>query len=511
MSIDPKRPVIIGVAEWTDRDSAVADALSPAAMLEAVSRAAMADCGAPGPLINAITDISVVRTFFDSTPAYQTPGVCYSNLPRSLANRLGAAPVGLTYPHVGGNTPQYLVNTYAERLAQGDGDVVLLAGAEAMRTMNNAQRQGFELDWVEDTGDTPEVIGDGTPGVNKHEMAHSIGVPVSTYPLYENAIGHHLGRTPAEQRAFCGELFAPFSRVAAANPYAAFPSVYAPTDLSEPGPGNRMLAYPYTKRMVAQMYVDQAAAVLMTTYARAKELGVPEDKIIHLHGCADTKEKWFISDRVDYHSCPAMRTGSQQAFDMAGKTASDMAFFDLYSCFPSAVEVGCDAMALDPFDARGMTVTGGLPFFGGPGNNYTMHGIAMMARKLRTHAGRFGYVTGNGWYLTKHSFGVYSTAAPDGRFERAAPADYQSEIDALESPAFTQTPSGAGTVETYTVVYGKDGPSKAIIIGRQAADNARFLSVSKDPLMLAQMIDHRVIGREITVNQGEKSNIAAFA
>lgn len=511
MSIEPKRPVIIGVAEWTGRDSAPADALSPVDMLERVAKAALADAGASTSLVDAITDISVVRTFFDSTPAYQAPGVSYSNLPRSLAKRLAANPSGLTYPHVGGNTPQFQVNTYAERLAAGQGDVVVLAGAEAMRTMNNAARQGFELNWIEDTGDTPELIGDGTPGVNKHEMAHNIGVPVSTYPLYENAIGHHAGRTPAEQRAFCGELFAPFSDVAATNPYSAFTQRYRPEELSEVGPGNRMLAYPYTKRMVAQMYVDQAAAVVMTTYARAKELGVADEKIIHLHGCADTKEKWFISDRVDYHSCPAMRVGSQHAFDMAGKTAADMAFFDLYSCFPSAVEVGCDALGVDMFDPRGMTVTGGLPFFGGPGNNYTMHGIATMATKLRAQRGSFGYATGNGWYLTKHSFGVYSTAAPQGPFERAAPASYQSEIDALESPAFTQEPQGAGRVETYTVVYGKEGASKGIFIGRTNDTNARFLAVSKDPATLEQMIDKPVIGRAITVTKTEKNNQAAFA
>ncbi|MEM9879280.1 MAG: acetyl-CoA acetyltransferase [Pseudomonadota bacterium] len=509
MAIDPKRPVIIGAAQLTERDSAPGDALSPLDLLETVSRAAIADTGAAG-VVERLTDISVVRTFFDSTPAYQIPGVAYSNLPRSLANRLGAAPSGLTYPHVGGNTPQYQVNSYAERLAAGEGDIVLLAGAEAMRTINNAQRQGTALDWTEDTGDEPEVIGDGTPGVNGHEMAHSIGVPVSTYPLYENAIGAQHGRTPDEQRRFCGEVFAPFSAVAAANPHAAFPQAYDAAALAEPSPGNRMLSYPYTKRLVAQMYVDQAAAVLLTTYGTAKALGVHDTKIVHLHGCADTKEKWFISDRVNYHSCPAMRVGSVHAFDMAGKSVADMAYFDLYSCFPSAVEVGCDALGLDLFDPRGLTVTGGLPFFGGPGNNYTMHGIASMVDKLRTTPGSYGYVTGNGWYLTKHSFGIYSTQAPDGPFERANPATYQSEIDALTSPVFTETPSGSGRVETYTVIYGKDGPTKAIFIGRLDDDDARFLAISKDAQTLGQMIDRPVIGRPITVSQGEKSNIAAF-
>lgn len=509
MAIDKNRPVLIGVAEWADRDSPPDLAKSPLDMLELVALAALADAGAEG-LVQHITDISVVRTFFDSTPAYQVPGVAYSNLPRSLAGRLGIAPSGLTYPHVGGNTPQYQVNTYAERLAAGEGDVVLLAGAEAMRSFNLAQRQGVALDWTEDTGDAPEVIGDGTPGVTPHELANGVGVPVSTYPLYENAIGHKAGRTPAEQRAFCGDLFAPFAQVAADNPYAAFPVARSAEELATPTEKNRYISYPYTKHMVAQMYVDQAAAVVMTTYGRAKALGVPEAKIVHLHGCADTKEKWFISERVDYASSPAMRVGSAHAFEMAGKTVADMAAFDLYSCFPSAVEVACDALGLDPFDPRGLTVTGGLPFFGGPGNNYTMHGIASMVRRLRQSPGAFGYVTGNGWYLTKHSFGIYSTAAPEGSFERTAPSRYQSEIDALDSPAFTETPGGAGTVETYTVVYKKTEPSKAVFIGRLDENGTRFLATSKDPAVMAQMIDAPVIGRPISVMTGEKSNTAAF-
>ncbi|MEM7568528.1 MAG: hypothetical protein AAF337_01910 [Pseudomonadota bacterium] len=271
------------------------------------------------------------------------------------------------------------------------------------------------------------------------------------------------------------------------------------------------MAYPYTKHMVAQMYVDQASAVIMTTYAKAKELGVPETKIIHLHGCADTKEKWHISDRVDYTSCPAMRVGSQHAFDMAGKSAADMALFDLYSCFPSAVEVACDALGLDPFDPRGLTVTGGLPFFGGPGNNYTMHAIATMAQKLRAAPTSYGYVTGNGWYLTKHSFGVYSAQAPDGPFERVSSASYQSDIDTLTSPAFTQTPQGEAAVETYTVVFKKQDPVKALFIGRLNETGARFLATSKDPAVMAQMIDQPVIGRPITVAPGEKANEARFA
>ena len=54
--------------------------------------------------------------------------------------------------------------------------------------------------------------------------------------------------------------------------------------------------------------------------------------------------------------------------------------FDIYSCFPSSVNLGCDALGLDPFDPRGLTVTGGLPYAGGAASACLMHAIATMVR-----------------------------------------------------------------------------------------------------------------------------------
>ena len=154
--------------------------------------------------------------------------------------------------------------------------------------------------------------------------------------------------------------------------------------------------------------VDQGAAVVMTSVGRAKALGIDPARWVYLHGCAEASEKLLVSERVNYYSSPAMRVNGEHALAMAGKTLDDMHLFDLYSCFPSAVELACAALGLDTADPRGLTLTGGLPFFGGPGNNYSMHAIATLLPQLRARPQAFGLITANGGYVSKHATGIYS-------------------------------------------------------------------------------------------------------
>jgi acetyl-CoA C-acetyltransferase len=228
--------------------------------------------------------------------------------------------------------------------------------------------------------------------------------------------------------------------------------------------------------MNANAFIDQAAAVVMTSVATARELGIPRDKWVFLHGCADAHDHWYVSERIDLHSSPAIRMASRQALAMAGKTLDQIEVFDIYSCFASAVQIGCAELGLAEDDARGLTITGGLPFFGGPGNNYVTHSISEMVRRLRARPGAFGLVSANGNYVTKHSFGVYSTATPAGPWRRQSVALLQAQLDALPKAPFTETPQGAATIESYTVMHGKDGPDFAVVFGRLAATGQRFVA-----------------------------------
>ncbi len=225
------------------------------------------------------------------------------------------------------------------------------------------------------------------------------------------------------------------------------------------------------------------------------KLRVPEDRYVFLHGCADAADLWFPLDRQNYHSSPAIRLTGERALGMAGIGIADITCIDLYSCFPSAVEIGAEELGIPLDDPRGLTVTGGLPYFGGPGNNYSMHAVATMMERLRATPGGWGLVTANGWFLTKQSTGVYSTKRPTRPFERESPSVIQKRIDALEHPATIERPNGAARIETYTVVHAREGYRMGIVIGRDGQDRRFVANTPADPETLAAMEASEQVGR----------------
>jgi acetyl-CoA C-acetyltransferase len=503
MTIDPRTPVLVGLAQSVDRSSAPGEGRSPQDMMAAVAKAAIADAGATG-ITKAIDCITIVRMFQDS--GFGAPFGQQNNLPAAVAGRIGATPRRTLYGPVGGNTPQMLVNMFAEQIARGEHDVVLLAGCEPLRTQSRALKAGIRLDWSEESPEPAETLGKEGRFVSPHELAHGIALPVNAYPLFETALAAHYGRDPVAHRDAIGRLMARFTTVAAENPYAQLPVARSAQELITPEGDNRYIGYPYTKYLNSNMFVDQAAALLLMSSSAADRLGVAVEKRVYLHGSADTHEKMLVSERVNYHSSPAVRVGAAHALAEAGIGTADLGHMDLYSCFSSAVEIAADEIGIAHDDPRGLTLTGGLPYFGGPGNNYSMHGIAEVAAKCRAHPGSRGLVFANGGYLTKHSFGVWSTAPR--AFSRTDPATYQAGIDAMESPKLTEKPDGAGTVEAYTVIHDKGVPAFAILIGRLNADGSRFLAQIHDNP--GALIDVPVIGRPVTVRPTDTVNIATL-
>lgn len=507
--IDPRAPLIVGVAQSVDRTSDPLSAASPLDFLEQVARSAADDSGAANSPLSAIDWMMVIRTFADSGATFRLPGWNYSNLPRSLAHRLGADPARLTYPHAGGNTPQWAINLFADAIVRGEAEVCLLAGAENMRTAARAQRSGTVLEWTDEPGGPDaEVIGTNDPANTKTEHKHGLSLATTGYALFDNALGHHYGRSPIEHRKALGELMARFSSVAAANPYSIADVARTADEICEPGDDNRYVAYPYTKFLCSNMFVDQAAAVLMMSEEAANRFGIPRDKRVYLQGSAETTEKWFLSDRVNFWSAPAVGVGARAALEQAGCAVTDLDFIDLYSCFASPVQAAADALGIAHDDPRGLTVTGGLVCFGGPGNNYSTHAIAEMATRIRNRRGSRGLVFANGYYLTKHAFGIYSTEPPTEPYRRIDPATYQSEIDTLESPAFDPAPSGEGEIETFTVLFDKAGARAAPLFGRLEGNGARFVAQITDPAMAASLVDGAAIGRRIAVESDGTINTA---
>ncbi|MGH6884548.1 MAG: acetyl-CoA acetyltransferase, partial [Geminicoccales bacterium] len=322
-------------------------------MMERVAREAAKDAGASG-LLDKLDSVQVVNILSWS----------YTDAPGMLAARLGAEPKHTVYSPIGGETPQRLINESAEAIGEGRIRLALLAGAEAMESRRLARKLDEKLPW--ERGTPQRVDGENRPGFTETEARHGAATPPRVYPLFENAIRANLGLSVERHQQRLGKLCARFTGVAAANPYAWFPEARKPEEIASVRPDNRMVGFPYPKLMNAIMEVDQAAAVIMTGSETARALGVPEDRWIYLHGCGDAIEKWFVSERVNCHSSPAIRAATQRALGMTGVGVDDVAMFDIYSCFPSAVQLGASSLGLGP--ERQLTRTGGLAFAGGPWN-----------------------------------------------------------------------------------------------------------------------------------------------
>ncbi len=499
----PRTPVLIGGGQFTYR-GAPADAPTPIGLCQIAARRAAGDAGLPETALAQADFVGVVGFTTDAGgPSSRLPVPKAANPPKALAAALGATPARRLYTHPGGNSPQALVNYVAGLIAGGEAEFAVLAGAEFLGNLLKRFKQGGGdgfAGWAIPDEEAPEMFGDPRIGYTPQEAAHGLEFPANVYPLFENAYRAARGRSLSDHQTAMGTLFAPFTEVAAANPHAWFPQARSACELATAGERNRMVGFPYPKYLNAIIQVDQSASVILASYEKARALGVADEKMVFLHGCAEATELWHVLDRVNYHSSPAIRIGVREALAMAGRTLADIDFFDLYSCFPIAVELAIEEIGLSADDPRGLTLTGGLPYFGGPGNNYTMHAIVEAIGRCRAKPGAPALVTANGWFLTKHAMGVYATTPIEGGWTRSDAKRYQREIDALAHPDIVLEPQGPATIETYTVIHAREGGYRmGIVIGRDGEGRRFVANTPQDPAILADLEARESVGRPGTV------------
>jgi acetyl-CoA C-acetyltransferase len=263
------------------------------------------------------------------------------------------------------------------------------------------------------------------------------------------------------------------------------------------------VSFPYLKRMCANIDVDQAAALVLCSYEAARAAGVPEDRLVFPRSGADAHDHFFVSERDTLGASPALRAAGRAALAAAGAGVDDVARFDLYSCFPSAVEVQAAELgfALD----RTLTVTGGMRFAGGPWNNYPMHALAALVDVLRADPGARGLLSANGGYVTKLAVGVFSTEPPASGFGHASP---QASLDAEPRRGVELEPDGVATVETYTVMHDRGGEPTEGIVACTMPDGRRAWGVVHGGDELVAMTRDEMIGRGVTLRPDGAATIS---
>jgi acetyl-CoA C-acetyltransferase len=497
-------PIIVGAAQHTVRldPEARPPFDSPMDLAGAAARRALDDAGIEEHA-GDIDTVAVTRLFSDSPGAWHCPFGGSNNPPESVARRIGASPAHRLYSDAGGNQPLTVLREMLQGIARGEKALVLMTGAEAIASERFAQRNGLEDDWKEEF-DAP-LDSRQYPGrfACPEELASGMYLPVHYYALIENRQAHQLGHDPAQHRRYMAEMMAPFSQVAAANPYAQKPRARPVAELVDTAQNNYLISLPYSRLLVARDAVNQAAALVVTSVGRARQLGIDPARWIFLQGYAEGAET-YLSGRADPARSGVMRNVLTATLERAGATAGDMDLIDIYSCFPCAVEAACDSLDLPRDGSRGLTVTGGLPFFGGPGNNYSMHALAEMVVRLRGSERR-ALVTANGGVLSKHAAAVLANAPAAGG---VAPIDWAADavpvFDAPAEPAVAMSadPKG-GRILTYTVMINRKGADTAIILG-ETDSGERFLAHSDDPAVTGPMASESPIGRAVLLERDEK-------
>lgn len=486
-ALDPRTPVLVGVGQVVDRGDDLVDPISLAAE---ATRLAFTDCGCELPVDTvAMPGVLAPRT---EHPSHR------------LSASLGLTPRRLLSSTIGGNTPQWLVGRLGTDILEGRCDVALVAGAEAGASARRARKTGVEPPTVHPAQGKDTEIGDTRMGASPAELRAGLAPPPFLYPILESAVAHDAGRNLDEQRRFLGRFMAPATEVAASHPDLAwFPMRATARELSEPTPGNRMIAEPYTKRMNAIIEVDQASAFLLCSVEAAEAAGIPRDRWVFPLGVADLNDVFYPLERPELHRSPAIETAGRALFEAVGCDLDDVSRFDFYSCFPVAVEISATALGLALDDERPLTVTGGHAYFGGPGNNYTTHSIATMAEQLRGDPGSIGLTTGLGWYVTKHSIGLWSTTPPERGFAKPDLSDAQAAIDATALVQAEAGTTGAATIDGWTVIHDRDAGPASVVGYATTADGRRIVVRRDDPSLAAELSGGQLVGQTVTVTRGD--------
>jgi acetyl-CoA C-acetyltransferase len=480
--MDPRTPVLVGAGQVVQRPEDLGDdvagAMEPLALMQEAIERAVADAGAPK-LAASATAVRVVKGAWK----YGDPG-------RLLAERLGASGARTGVSTDGGNTPQSLVNRSCREILDGVHEVVVLVGAEAIWSRRRARRNGQWISVTEQEGVEPdEILGVDVSMSSEFETERGMQMPVNFYPLFESTVRARRGETLDEHRDRVARLWSGFNDVAVRNPYAWMRTPMTAEEIREPSASNRMVGFPYTKAMNSNWDLDQGAAVILASVEAAERLGVPRDRWVFPLAGTDAMDTAHVTNRGELGTSPAIRHAGRHLFDLAGRGVDDVGHVDLYSCFPSAVQICATELGL-PLD-RQLTVTGGLTFAGGPLNNYVMHSIATMAGVLRDDPGSLGLCSANGGYTTKHALGLYSTTPPETPFRAESVQDL---VDAEPTTKADPEHAGEVTVEAYTVMHDHDGPAEGLFALRTPG-GGRTWGRSHDKALLADVLTDEAIAK----------------
>ncbi len=488
--LDPNTPVLVGVGiidQRTDKPSEVKEAWQ--LMADAVSASAI-DAGATESLLSDIDLISVPQGMWQ-----------YTDPARLVADSVGAAKATTVFAEIG-ILQQTLIGDACERISNGEINVAVVTGGEAKYRELMAKITQTEISDTHQQAAPDITLKPDAELWLKEESDAGLAMPVGFYAIMESAFRHSKGLSIEEHRDSLAKMYSRFSDIAADNPYAWKPMHIDADYIRDASDKNPMLAFPYTKLHNTSWNVDQAGALLFTSVAKAEALGIPKEKWVFPVASTESNAMNCVSQRKDLHRLPGARFCGEEALKHAGIKAKDVALLDLYSCFPIAVEAYAAELGVDL--NRDLTITGGMPFAGGPLNNYVIQSTCRMAQLLRNGSDEYGLVSSVSGMMTKQAYGLWASKPSANGF---ANIDVSVQVKAETTPVELDCSyEGEGIIVGYTVLYKGPEKNRAIAVVDQPNGN-RSVCFNGSLNLMTQMEQTEFCGQKVSVSKNRFSLI----
>ncbi len=481
MSFDSRQPVLVGIGTCMQREEDLALSKEPMdLMLEAVRRAG-ADAGA-AQMLAGVERIAVPKGRWR-----------YRNPAGEIARAIGAGSATTVLASVG-VLQQSLIGDACSRIAAGEIDSALIVGADAGYRMLRAKQMGARAGERQQE-DAPHIsLEPKEELLHPAELRAGLRMPVALYAILESAWRAKNGLTVSAHRQQLGAMYQRFSEVAASNPDAWRRKALSALEISEASDRNPMQAFPYTRLHCSTWNVDQAAALLLCSAGKAQALGIAQSRWVYALASTESNHMVPVSARADLAACEGARLAGRAALAIADIDASQLDLVELYSCFPIAVEAYAQELGISL--TRELTVTGGMPFAGGPFNNYVLQASCRMAALIREGRGGTGLVSSVSGILTKQGFGLWASQ-PSAR-------GYSFDDVSAETARLVETKEvapdfhGGAVVAGYTVLHDKDQLPRALVLA-DTEDGRRALAWSDSPALIQQMETAEFCGAKIVI------------
>jgi len=486
----PNTPVIVGIGFEQETSEDPTQCAEPWRLMARAVRRAAADAGSDA-LLAQIESISVPQGMWE----YRNPG-------RLIADALGCPSARSILSDLG-VLQLSLLSDLCRAIAAGEQHLGVITGGEAKFRELRAGITGRPVANTEQPEGTPPPDVHHTssdPWASDLEARAGLSSPVELFAIIESALRYQQGLDVEEHRDRIAQLYSRFSEVAARNPHAWRREPVSPRAIRDPSPKNAMLAFPYTKRHSSQWNVNQAVAIFVCSVARAARLGLKRDGWIFPLAAAQSKHVVPLAQQRLLHTHPGTVLSGERALALAGVSARDVDAAELYSCFPAAIQ--SFARDLKVAETCPWTVTGAMPFAGGPYNSFSLEGVARMVEVLREGEGndgserRIGLVSNLSGIFGKQACALFSNLPNADGYHCE---DITAAVAACDLPlALDGDYVGPAMVVGYTVVFVGGVPSHGIAICDTLAGR-RTVTRSEDRPLLESMTREEFCGRVVQV------------